>query len=58
MPDLVLVKGQPLVVKVVEAEYNELCITLTLELIGPYGIKHITIDIPEDGLLEPGGPSA
>lgn len=58
MPDLIMVRGMPLVSKIVKADEGELFVALTFELMGPFGTKYIEIKIAKDGLVEPGGPSA
>ena len=58
MPDLFLVKGVSVVARVVDVEDDVAFITVTFELIGPFGHKFAKVRASKDGLLEPGGPSA
>ena len=58
MPDLILIKGVTIVSKVASVVDNIAFMTITYELIGPFGMKYIEVRVPKDGLLEPGGPSA
>jgi len=58
MPDIILVKGVTIVSKVASVVYADLFISITYELIGPFGKKYAEVKVTKDGLLEPGGPSA